>query len=477
MNVLFFSTFHQSPHFLGLNLEFIQKNIDEGNKVYLIDCDGSFKKCGFNPYGLKYMCELCQYREHKGLNLLNGEVIRISLSELFTEEDHKIAQTFVNDIDILTKEHEFKYFPVGESVLSSFISKTRDREFPAVSDQKILKGLALNSIKIYLAVRKFIIKYRIEELFLLNGRWEYYRAALSAAREENLKIQVFENFRSGGYAEIFGNHLPHDILNKKKLIESHWDKNADLNEKFRISDDFFKKKKLGQAVRDKAYTKDQTKGKLPEAYDPTKKTFVLYNSSDDEFAAVGKQFDNPFFQDQMEGILYLTEYFQNKTDSQLIVRMHPNLKGLTKDFLKPLFALKGKYENVIIISPEEDIDTYELMDVANTVISFGSTAGLEASYWGKPVILLGKCFYFYSNVAYVPKNSEEIPLLLRTDLPPLNNVEARKFGYYLLTGGTKTTYYNNSPEKKIFFKGNLLNELPGYLKLKYKALKFLRWKN
>lgn len=477
MKVLFFSTFHQSPHFLGLNLEFIQNNLDLGNEVYMIDCNSSFDKCGFNPYSLKYMCELCKYREHKGLGLLEGNLKKISLSQLFTEQDDIKAQLFINGIDTLTKEHKFENFPVGESVLSSFISKTRDREFSSVDDQIILKDLALNSIKNYLAVQNFIKQKNIEKLFLLNGRWEYYRAALSAAREENIPVVVFENFRSGGYAEIFGNHLPHDILNKKSLIDNHWLTNTNTSEKNEIADQFFRKKRDGQAVSDKSYTMEQTKGKLPEGYDPSKKVYVLYNSSDDEFAAVGKQFDNPFFKDQTEGILYLVDYFKVNIDSQLIIRMHPNLKGMQKDFLMPLYKLKGIYSNIILINPEEDIDTYELMNIADTVISFGSTAGLEASYWGKPVILLGKCFYFYSNVAYVPVDQKDIVRLLDTNLLPLDNMESRKFGYYLLTGGTKTKYYFNSPEKKIYFKNNLLNKLPSYLIFKYKFLKFLKWKN
>ncbi|EHQ01400.1 capsule polysaccharide biosynthesis protein [Gillisia limnaea] len=477
MNVLIFSSFHQSSHFLGLNLEVLQKNIDAGNSVSFIDCYGSFDSCGFNPFKLKYMCEICKFRENKGLNLIDGNYNRKSLSQIITEEDHVTAQKFIDSLSYLDKEILFENFSVGEAVSSSYISKTREREFKSKEDQKLLKELAYNSILNYLSIRRFINTNSIDKIFVLNGRWEYYRAALAAGRAENIEVEVFENFRSGGYAEIFGNFLPHDILNKKKLIDNEWDNNNDIKEKRRVSDEFFIKRKEGIVVSDKAYTLDQTQGKLPKLYDPNKKTFVLYNSSDDEFAAVGKQFDNPFFRDQLEGILYLVKYFETKNNYQLIIRMHPNLKGLIKDFLIPLYELEGKYESIILIKPEDDVDTYELMNVADTVISFGSTAGLEASYWGKPVILLGKCFYYYSDVAYVPNSIDEIPNLIESNLAPLEKDNSRKFGYYILRGGTKTKYYYNTPDKKTYFKNVLLNKLPLYFTFKYKLLKFLNIKN
>ena len=157
--------------------------------------------------------------------------------------------------------------------------------------------------------------------------------------------------------------------------------------------------------------------------------------------------------------------------------MHPNLTGLVKEYLSPLYAIENKNLNILLIKPEDDIDTYQLMEASDTVISFGSTAGLEAAYWGKPVILLGKCFYFFSNIAYVPKSISEIPSLLEKNLKPLDHLNTLKFGYYFATGGSKTKYYLNNSNGDIFFKKHFLNELPGWFMVYYKALKFFKVKN
>ncbi len=216
---------------------------------------------------------------------------------------------------------------------------------------------------------------------------------------------------------------------------------------------------------------------MPSNFDDTKKTFVLYNSSDDEFAAVGKQFENPYFKDQLEGIMYIVEYFKKTENYQLIIRMHPNLKGLKRDYLDPLYEMENRYSNIILIKPQDDIDTYELMEKADTVIAFGSTIGMEASFWGKPVISLGRSFYFYTGLTYTPKDRENIIHLLESDLQPLDKLPAQKNAYYLMTGGHKAKYYFKDENKQVYFKNINLNKLPSWFKIYYKTLKFFSVKN
>ncbi len=244
MNVLIFSTFHLPPHFAAINLEFIQKNLDEGNKVFIVDCHSSFDSCGFNPYKLKYMCEICKYREDKGLTLIKGELTKFSLSEIIKKTHRNAAERFIEQRNKIEKELKYDSLDLGEAVYSSYISKTRQREFTAASDMEVLQRHAFNSIQVYEALKDFIQEKKIEKVGLFNGRWDYYRAALAAARSKNMVVEVFENFRKGGYLEIFGDHLPHNIKNKNRLIEEHWEKSDDEH-KYKIADDFFLKKKTG----------------------------------------------------------------------------------------------------------------------------------------------------------------------------------------------------------------------------------------
>ncbi|WP_026838097.1 hypothetical protein [Gillisia sp. JM1] len=476
MNILIFSTFHLPPLFIGLNLELIQRNIDLGNTVYLVDCNSSFSECGFNTTKLKYMCEICKYRENEGLKHIDGNIKRFSLNKIITVQDREVAKDFISEIVTIKKDLRYMDFEVGEAVFSSYISKTRNSELVSDTDQPILKKLTFNSILIYESIKRFIDEYNIDELALFNGRWDYYRAALTAAREKNLNIEVFENYRVGGYMELFGDNLPHGIKNKNDIIEEFWNSATDVVERQNLADSFFHNKRSGDFTISKSFTEKQLKGKLPASFDKNKRTFVLFNSSDDEFAAVGKEYDNPYFSDQTSGILFIVDYFKNKTDCQLIIRMHPNLQGLKRPYLDPLYNLKNLFDNIHLVKPEDDIDTYNLVDVAEKVLVFNSTIGLEASFWGKPVILLGKSLYV-NNVVYIPKDKADILQLFESNLTPLHKDNARKYGYYFTKGGVKTKYYNNKKNGDIFFKNSSLTNLPIWFKVYYKTLKLFKVKN
>ena len=474
--VLFFSPFNSPPIFLGLNLEFLQKEINEGNETFFIDCNKTFNTCGFNTYGLKYMCEICVERFQQNSKYISGHYNKLSLRDIIDDSDETYAMEKLNPIEEIQNDLIIDGFDVGESVYSSFISKTKEKNFSTPADRQILKELAFHTLIIHRAIKRFIIKNNIDKLILFNGRWDYYRAALSAARSQNLEIQVIENYRTGGYYQVFGNAFPHDSKIHNELINTHWNSEPDLALKQKLAHEFFLKKRKGVALIDKSFTSDQTQGHIPSYIDTTKKLIVIYNSSDIEFEAVGKEYYNPFFKDQASSILYVAELVSLKKDFQLVIRFHPNLKGLKRDYLEPIYDLKGKYSNVFVIPPEDQTDSYALMDQAYKVVTRVSTMGIEASYWGKPVILLGKSIYTPGDVTYLPQSVEQFPDLLFNDLEPKPKVNAEKYGYYYMTGGIKAEYFN-SDSNGYYFKQNNLGKFSKRFKLYYKILKLFKIKN
>ncbi len=69
--------------------------------------------------------------------------------------------------------------------------------------------------------------------------------------------------------------------------------------------------------------------------------------------------------------------------------------------------------------PESSISTYAMMKHCDRVVSFGSTAGLEAAYWGKPSILAGTSFYRNLGATYNPRTHEDLVALIMAErLPP-----------------------------------------------------------
>ena len=164
-----------------------------------------------------------------------------------------------------------------------------------------------------------------------------------------------------------------------------------------------------------------------------KKNIVIFNSSDDELASIGADYDSySLFKSQYAGICSILEHFSRERDYCFYLRMHPNLSKLDNTFVNELLGLADKFDNITVIAPAEKISSYSLMDAADKVISFGSTMGVEANYFGKPSILLSASAYYNLGVCYLPVSMDELWEMIKADLHPLAKEGAIKYAFYLL---------------------------------------------
>ncbi len=85
--------------------------------------------------------------------------------------------------------------------------------------------------------------------------------------------------------------------------------------------------------------------------------------------------------------------------------------------------------------------TYRLMRSCEKVLTFGSTTGIEAVYWGRPSVLAGMSYYREMDATYNPNTHDELVQLLRADLAPRAQLPALKYGFYQATFGRPYAYY------------------------------------
>ena len=443
----------------GVMLETLQAVIDDNpeSNIYYLTCSNTFNVCYINTAKKPEVCYLCKQGVKKGIKLIEGKFIHLEIDDIIEENDRKEAKDFIKKNPIISKEVRYKDYEVGEAAVSSYISKSRDKNLIDIKNS-FANDLAKNDVILFSALERLFKEKSFAKVYNWNGRNSYQRAVLNISRKNKVDCYNLEIARPGGYLDTFKNVLPHNIDAKVKLIENSWSSTEhDLSEKIKIGSSFFKKKVQGVKTNDKVYTSEQKKDELPANIDYSRKTFVIFTSSDDEFASVGKDFENPFFKDQNEGISFVSNLFADKFKKwNLIIRMHPNLKGVQYDYVRELRDMDQIADNVTVIPPESPVDSYALLNSADRIIVFGSTIGLEANYWGKPVILLGKCFWFYQDIAYVPKNRNEIEYLLQKDLKSKSNNDAIKFGYYFLKGGEQAQYFQNDVVAGATFKDQKL---------------------
>lgn len=149
--------------------------------------------------------------------------------------------------------------------------------------------------------------------------------------------------------------------------------------------------------------------------------------------SIKEYFNDEFCPEQDSTLLMaaICSYFQTNTKYHFYIRIHPNMKSQYSSQIEDLRTLASlSLPNLTIIWPEEGVNSYELLKKCQKVVSFGSTMGVEATYWGKPSIVCGNNLWVGPEFAYYPKTVRELIQLLLTDnLLPKDQSSAIKWGY------------------------------------------------
>jgi hypothetical protein len=435
------------PHF-GVQIDEAEKLFREGHDVTFAYCEGVVDTCFKNMNANPALCQLCQFGYSQTLKKLSKGIEIIPMKNRDIEKGPAFNYSTVEDI----KKLIYKEVYIGYAILSTYISLTRNPSPEITNESRVyFNHLLEQACKLTDSIYEIIAKNKPDVICVYNGRFlesrPFYDIALS------LKIKIICNEVIGGSGGkdpfrivFFENSMPHLPKTFSNRIIDLWnDSKFTDEEKIQIGESFYKNRKEGVPSGDKVFIKHQEKGKLPLNWDNNKKNIVIFNSSEDEFAAVGKDFEKYLlFDSQLEGIKYILSTVENN-NYHFYLRIHPNLSSVNYSYHTDLLELEQSYDNITVIKATDSISTYSLMDAADKVVVFGSTTGIEATYWGKPSILLAGAMYYYINACYIPKTKEEVTELIISDLPVKDNFPAIQYGYYIMDReflSTKSIYFD-----------------------------------
>lgn len=418
-------------------LEIAKKHIDNNDEVHVFFCKGELKGCAANPEYLWDKCKICMIRTKKcldicGIPLANRHPLKI--------RDNFVDLTIPEFCDIKElKKFRFEDIGFGMGVASSVIAQYDDTspEFSTKLKNDI-KSKLLIAYAFYNSVKKIISKVNPDVVYIANGRLAYLLPAVQYCQKKNIDFYTFERGELlSKYFVVKGNFWDSNIL--KKVVTDFWDNSIiPEEEKYKIADQWYDERLSRKNPY--SYTKKQTYGSLPDSILDNKRAISIFITSENELEAIeGKE--NPFFLNQLEGLKYI---FDNIDDENIrfYVRVHPHLAGKNNSQTQGLQTLH--YNNVEIIGADSPIDSYELVKKSEKVIVFGSTVGVESTYYGTPTILLGKALYEDLNVAYIPSTKEEIPNLINDKcLQPKPKLGSLKYGYFWNFYGEPYQYYKS----------------------------------
>lgn len=417
----------------GLLDEAIELAKNPSNEVLFLHCGGVQEMCLFNRNGSKPLCALCSHATSKVIKKYKNISSR-SLSDYCRTKqfkDHPFDYSSVEDLRAI----KYKGVSIGLSVHANYITCTRNLDVAINERSKVYFDAHLRQcVRMVDAVYTLIEEYKPDCVYTYNGRFEEVRPFYDICTQLGIHYILSEVFPTGTprwHKVQFDNHFTLDIKYFLELREYCWNHyNLTEKEKEALGRSFFEKRRNAQYAGDTIYVKQQILGKLPE-FIPNKTNVAIMNSSEDEFASIGGEWEKlKIFPNQYEGIVFLLE--NAPANIHFYLRIHPNLKDIKYGYHTKLWDLENKYANITVIRGDSDISTYSLMDSVDKVICFGSSAGLEASYWGKPSILLGPSFYYYDDVCYVPHDKNEILELLSESLESKSNINLLKYGAYVL---------------------------------------------
>lgn len=417
-------------------LEIMLNHQNEGDEIVQLVCDTDLPACDTNPYFQPEACARCRSKREMGLSLLPKSVISKRFYHLTDADKKKISESLRSFDSIQElKQYQVDGFDIGYAVASSLISYYRD-PVPGLMKDEITRYLS-GTLGVYYSFLNYLRENPTDRVYVFNGRLAHTKAVLRACQKLGIDCFLHERGNSFTHYSLFENTSIHDLKNTRRLIIEMW-KNADPIEREEKAKQFFEARIKGNVTNWYAFNQDQ-QDQLPSNWDSKKKNIAIFNSSEDEVASISDEWKNPLYTSQLDGIKQIIRDAAGWDNVHIYLRVHPNLKNVQNADVEAIRKLSG--QNFTVIPPESKLSTYFLVRHVDTVLTFGSTVGMEACYLGKPSVLAGSTFYRTLGGTYDPATHNELMDLLKQDLLPLDKEVALQYGYFFSSYGIPFKHY------------------------------------
>lgn len=172
-----------------------------------------------------------------------------------------------------------------------------------------------------------------------------------------------------------------------------------------------------------------------------RKIIVFFHSSEDELVTTNLS-KSPWV-NQFHAIKVLKDIVVRNNDWKLVVRVHPNLstKSIREIRKWSSFADDISMESVEVIPYNSRINSYDLLDRASIIVTFGSTIGVEAVLAGKISLLMSNAFHEPMGICRTVRSESEIEDLIKlytnNRLSPSHESQknAYSYAYFMATAG------------------------------------------
>ena len=290
-----------------------------------------------------------------------------------------------------------------------------------------------------------LIKQRgLSTVVVYNGRFTHDQAVAAAAERAGVRVMYYD---TGGLETDFelttqSLHNWADLQVRMRTMFDTWpDDDRDA-----VASSWFLNRQSHSEPGFDVFVGSQTRGHL-EGIPDAEQVVVYLSSSGDEIAELDLDWSEFLFS-QEQALADLAAACRAKPGCILVVRTHPHMRLKPSDDLKNWNAAVEAAGPDIHLDASSPVDSYELMRAADLVFTYGSTAGVEAAFLGKPVVIMGPSAYDLIDCATRITKAEQIPALLNA--PPAHSTSnALLYGLMMQRRGFNFEYLQSTPKRTV----------------------------
>ena len=457
MRVLFTGLFPiWQCHIVG-ECNFMEEHLTAGDEVEILTCEASIGACDANTDIELANCMTCMGIRQNAMEMLSKMVkCRPIVSDSAKKKTQRLKVPFFQSMEELKSFHCFDA-PAGSDVISSLMTATGNPDFDTMIHAGRIKQTIIDYLGAYLTAKEYLQEGGYALVYLFNGRFAPAKAWIRACETLGIDYITLERLGVPNRVLKIRNGTVHGFSNYAPWINEFWAQQRNDPEVRKEAVEFFEERPKGLMTGWYSFVAGQDHERLPEGWDSAKRNMAIFSSTETEFAGIPEVFTGALYADQRSCYLRIAQLLRERNPLiHLNLRIHPNSKSEKRRWWEDREF--SEIDNLTVIPPESGVSSYELMRSCEKTIVFMTTMGVEATYWGKPSILLSNSMYKGIGAVYEPNTEEECHrFILEKNLGAKPREATLAYGGFLRMGYPPLPYSEAIDHCTLTFKGKRPN--------------------
>lgn len=285
---------------------------------------------------------------------------------------------------------------------------------------------------------------KFEIIYTINGRFSSNRAIVKFLRSKEFTVKIVDLASNGKYLVVDNAQSMFEHIN---LIDDFW-RNYPAESRFQDAEEYFQAKVT--AIKNKSDPWIAFMTQSPKFDLPNKKIAIFYTTTQLEFVANDDVPAGDTFTNQNEALVAVYNWLR-ENGWFLIVRRHPRSINTDQSVQADDLLLNlPQGQDLLIINPEDKINSYELAEKADLIISYGSSIAAELIFENKkPVVSVGITPWFLYDKTNHLLSERELKSIDPNFIKKSEPWIVLPWALYILKAGSNFKYITKNKENRL----------------------------